>query len=77
MIREGPFRLMPSTFGHCPFGGGGGHNACPDGLGHLLFSEAYIPCRMVKNGPKKSALECPVEWRGEGGSNRYLGNAQM
>ena len=39
MIREGPFRLMPSTFGHCPFGGGGGHNACPDGLGHLFREE--------------------------------------
>ena len=30
---------------------------------------------MVKNGPKRSAPECPVECGG--GSNRYLGNAQM
>ena len=30
---------MPPTFGHCPFGGVGGLNACPDGLGHLFREE--------------------------------------
>ena len=40
-VREDPIRLTPPTFGHCPFGGD--LNACPDGLGHLPFSEAYNP----------------------------------
>ena len=37
-LREDPFTLTPPPFGHCPFGGGG-LNACPDGLGHLFREE--------------------------------------
>ena len=41
-ILDPSFGLTPPTFGHCPFGWVG-LNACPDGLGHLPFSEAYNP----------------------------------
>ena len=30
---------LVSLFGHCPFGGGGGLNACQDDLGHLFREE--------------------------------------
>ena len=38
-VREDPNGLTPPPFGHCPFGGGGGLNTCPDGLGHLFREE--------------------------------------
>ena len=47
----------------------------PRWFGALTVFGSIQPCRMVKNGPKKSAPECPVECGG--GSNCYLGNAQI
>ena len=70
ILREDPFGLPRSTFGHCPFlfffiiiflnffFGGGGLNACPDGLGHLFTATAVIVMNFLKLVP-----ECPVECR--------------
>ena len=37
-VREAPLRKLQGLFGHYP-NGGGGLNACPDGLGHLFREE--------------------------------------
>ena len=37
-FREAPTKKYLSSFGHCPFGGGG-LNPCQDGLGHLFIGE--------------------------------------
>ena len=39
----------------------------PRWFGALTIFGSIQPCKMVKNGPKKSDLECPVECRGEAG----------
>ena len=35
-LREDPFGLTPPTFGHCPFGGGGGSKRLPRWFGALI-----------------------------------------
>ena len=37
-LREAPLKKLQGLFGHCP-NGGGGLNACPNGLGHLFREE--------------------------------------
>ena len=39
------------------------------------FTEGFLPFKMLKLGPKIGATECPFD--SGGGSNCYLGNAQM
>ena len=43
---------------------GGGSKRLPRWFGALTVFGSIQPCRMVKNGPKKSAPECPVECGG-------------
>ena len=57
---------------------------CPCSNGHLLILGGVKACQDALDalmsrqiGPKESAPECSVECEGVGGSNRYLGNAQM
>ena len=45
----------------------GGSKRLPRWFGALTVFGSIQPCRMVKNGPKKSAPECPVECGGRGG----------
>ena len=57
---------------------GGVQKACQEGLWHLFYRRIFtggIPFKMLKLGPKIGATECPFECGG--GSNGYLGNAQM
>ena len=42
----------------------GGSKRLPRWFGALTVFGSIQPCRMVKNGPKKSAPECPVECGG-------------
>ena len=52
----------------------GGLNACPDGLGYLFTTKTVILqifSNWSRNAQPRSA------WLSAGGSNRYLGNAQM
>ena len=91
--RSEPYSIGPPTFGHCPFGLGHLFREELSKLkwAYPCFWRGLTLAQMVwgtyrfrkhttlqngKNGPKKSAPECPVECGG-GGSNRYLGNAQM
>ena len=41
-LREAPDKKMPGLFGHCPNGGGGGLDPCPNGLGHLFWEELFM-----------------------------------
>ena len=55
---------------NCPSSNGhilvlGGSKRLPRWFGALTVFGSIQPCRMVKNGPKKSAPECPVECGGQ------------
>ena len=68
-FREAPFNKVPPLFGHWPFGGEGGLNPCPDGLGHLFRENGKKNGKngkMAKSRLKKSAPECPFECGGGG-----------
>ena len=68
-------RKYSSSFGHCPFGAGG-LNPCQDGLWHLFLGEMSMYKRAFTwFCPKIGTTECSFECGG--GSNGYLGNAQM
>ena len=49
-LRGAPFNMMSLLFGHCPFGGGG-VNACPNGLGQL-FREVQTGICLILGGSK-------------------------
>ena len=54
---------------NCPSSNGhilvfGGSKRLPRWFGALTVFGSIQPCRMVKNGPKRSAPECPVECGG-------------
>ena len=51
-----------------------GQDSCQDGLGHFFGKGFDNPGRI---GPEKKYPRVPIWVRGEGGSNCYLGNAQM
>ena len=52
----------------------GGSKRLPRWFGALTVFGSIQTCRMVKNGPKKVPQSARLS---AGGSNRYLGNAQM
>ena len=43
----------------------------------LMYRQNGDLANLLKSAWKKSAPECPFECGGEGGCNRYLGNAQI
>ena len=49
-LRGAPFNMLSLLFGHCPFGGGG-LNACPNGLGQL-FREVQTGICLILGGSK-------------------------